>query len=97
MSWNHTEWLKNNFEPRMNFYFGTKTVRTRNKKGRFVKDDPKTMQNEAFKSDKINNSVVLKSKSKNKGQALGLSGKFYKKESYDNYRDNYDRIFNKSK
>jgi|TARA_B100000700_G_scaffold241580_1_gene268957 hypothetical protein len=52
MSWNHTEWLKNNFEPRMNFYFGTKTVRTRNKKGRFVKDDPKTMQNEAFKSVK---------------------------------------------
>ena len=48
-------------------------------------------------SDKINNSVVLKSKSKNKGQALGLSGKFYKKESYDNYRDNYDRIFNKEK
>jgi len=52
MSWNHAEWLKNNFEPRMNFYFGTKTVRARGRKGRFVKDNPKTMQNEAFKTIK---------------------------------------------
>ena len=40
--------------------------------------------------------VVLKNKKKG-NKKLGLSGKFYKKESYDNYRDNYDRIFNKSK
>jgi len=46
-------------------------------------------------SDKIDSSVILKSNNRNKGQALGVSGKFYKKESYDKYRDNYDRIFNK--
>ena len=40
--------------------------------------------------------VVLKNKKKN-NKKLGLSGKFYKKESLDNYKANYDRIFNKEK
>ena len=32
----------------MDYYFGTKTVRARTKKGTYKKDDPTTLQNEAY-------------------------------------------------
>ena len=36
----------------MDYYFGTKTVRARTKKGTYKKDDPKTLKNEAYKTTK---------------------------------------------
>jgi len=58
-AWNQTEfkkwqedWFKR-YTKRMDYYFGTKTVRARTKKGTYKKDDLTTIQNEAYTKVKI--------------------------------------------
>ena len=51
----------------------------------------------ALKKNLKKRKIFQKKNKKKNNQKLGLSGKFYKKESLDNYKANYDRIFNKEK
>ena len=52
-----SEWFKNRF-----LGVETVTVRARNAKGHFVKDDPKTKNNEAYKTVRKPTKKVKKSK-----------------------------------